>query len=149
MGNHDTVKELDSLVQQAQLRADVKSNRGSRNCAESRNHSFTSASEKFLQDKPSAIMHSEGTLPNHGQQPRTEIAPRCSPQQRLRSSIIEQPETRQVKAPSLSMKCSQREPRMRWDQVQRNCRNDGLNFVNVTLGLGFCTLRPRMGYRRC
>ena len=32
MGNHDTVKELGSLVQQAQLRAGVKSNRGSGNC---------------------------------------------------------------------------------------------------------------------
>ena len=73
MENHDSVKELDSLVQQAQLWAVVKSNRGSGNCAESRTHSSSSASEKFVQDKPSAILHSEGTLPNHDQQPRTEI----------------------------------------------------------------------------
>ena len=73
MGNHDTVKELGSLVQQAQLRASVKSNRGSGNCAETRTQSFTSAVEKFLRDKPSTILHSEGTLPNHGQQPSTGI----------------------------------------------------------------------------
>ena len=73
MGNHDTVKELSSLVQQAQLRAGVKSNRGSGNCAESRTHSFMSAMEKFLRDNPSTILHSEGTLSNQGQQPRTGI----------------------------------------------------------------------------
>ena len=73
MGNYDTVKELGSLVQQAQLRAGVKSNRGSGNCAESRTHSFTSAVEKFLRHRPSTILHSEGTLSNHGQQPRTGI----------------------------------------------------------------------------
>ena len=73
LGNHDTVKELGSLVQQAQLRAGVKSNRGSGNCAESRTQLFACAVEKFLQDKPSTMLHSEGTLLNHGQQPRAGI----------------------------------------------------------------------------
>ena len=103
MGNHDTVKELGSLVQRAQLRAGVKSNRGSGNCADSRTHSFTSAMEKqFLRHNPSTIVHSEGTLQTTASNPDKE-----------------QPETRQAKAPSLSMKCSLREPRMRWDHVQR------------------------------
>ena len=79
-GNHDTVKELGSLVQQAQLRAGVKSNRGSGNCAESRTHSFTSTVEKFQRDKPSTILHSEGQtvcqnaeeLPQKGPRGRTD-----------------------------------------------------------------------------
>ena len=105
MGNHDTVKELGSLVQQAQLRAGVKFNRGSGNCAESRTHSFTSAVEKFLRDKPSTIL--------------TGICAQVWSTTALKELFFEQPETRQAKAPSLSMKCSQREPRMRWGQVQR------------------------------
>ena len=48
LGNHDTVKELGSLVQQAQIRACVMSNRGSGNCAESRTQTFASAVEKFF-----------------------------------------------------------------------------------------------------
>ena len=41
--NHDTVKELGSLVQQAQLRSCVKSNRGTGNGAKSRTQSFANA----------------------------------------------------------------------------------------------------------
>ena len=48
MGNHDTVEELGSLVQQAQQRAGAKSNRGSGNCAESRTQLIANAVEKFL-----------------------------------------------------------------------------------------------------
>ena len=73
MGNHDTVEELGSLVQQAQQRAGAKSKRGSGNCAESRTQLFANAVEKFLRDKPSTMLHSEGTLSNHGQQPRAGI----------------------------------------------------------------------------
>ena len=73
LGNHDTVKELGSLVQQAQLRACVMSNRGSGNCAESRTQSFTGEVEKFFRDGPSTILHLDGTLSNHGQEPSTGI----------------------------------------------------------------------------
>ena len=53
LGYHDTVEELGSLVQQAQLRAGAKTKRGSSNCAESRTQLLSCAVEKFLRDKPS------------------------------------------------------------------------------------------------
>ena len=73
MGNHDTVEELGSLVQQAQQKAGTKSKRGSGNCAESRSQLFANAVANFFRDKPSTMLHSEGTLSNHGQQPRAGI----------------------------------------------------------------------------
>ena len=85
MGNHDTVKELGSLVQQAQLRAGVKSNRGSGNCAESRTHSFTSAVEKFLRDKPSTNCTQRAPFQTTASNPGQDFAPRRSPRQRSRS----------------------------------------------------------------
>ena len=66
LGNHDTVEGLGSLVQQAQQKADTKSKRGSSNCAESRIQLFANAVTKTM-------LHSEGTLSNHGQQPRAGI----------------------------------------------------------------------------
>ena len=72
-GNHDTVEELGSLVQQAQQKAGTKSKRGSGNCAESRIQLFANAVVKFFRDRPSTMLHSEGTLSNHGQQPRAGI----------------------------------------------------------------------------
>ena len=49
MGNHDTVEELGSLVQQAQQRAGTKSKRGSGNYAESRIQLFANAVTKFFE----------------------------------------------------------------------------------------------------
>ena len=73
LGNHDTVEELGSLVQQAQQKAGTKSKRGSGNCTESRSQLFANAVAKFFRDRPSTMLHSEGTLSNHGQQPRAGI----------------------------------------------------------------------------
>ena len=73
LGNHDTVEELGSLVQQAQQKAGTKSKRGSGNCAESRSQLFANAVEKFFRDRPSTMLHTDGTLSNHGQQPRAGI----------------------------------------------------------------------------
>ena len=70
LGNHDTVEELGSLVQQAQQTAGNKSKRGSGNCAESRSQLFADAVAKFLRERPSTMLHTDGTLSNHGQQPR-------------------------------------------------------------------------------
>ena len=119
LGNHDTVEDLGSLVQQAQLRAGVKSNRGSGNCAESRTQLFSCAVEKLLRDKPSTMLHSDGTRSNQGQQPRAGICAQVKSTTALNELFFEPPEIRQARAPSLSMKCNQREPRMRSGQVQR------------------------------
>ena len=52
----------------------IKSANGcSRSVPEGRTQSFTSAVEKFVRDSPSTILHLDGTLSNHGQQPRTGI----------------------------------------------------------------------------
>ena len=64
LGNHDTVEELGSLVQQAQQKAGTESKRGSGNCAESRSQLFANAVAKFFRDRPSTMLHSEGTLSN-------------------------------------------------------------------------------------
>ena len=119
LGYHDTVEELGSFVQQAQLRAGAKTNRGSGTCAESRTQLLSCAVEKFLRDKPSTMLHSDGTRSNHGQQRRAGICAQAKSATALNELFFEQPELRQARAPSLSMKCNQREPRMRSGQVQR------------------------------
>ena len=119
LGNHDTVKELGSLVQQAQQRAGTKSKRGTGNYAESRIQLFANAKAKCFRDKLSTMLHSEGTLSNHGQQPRAGICGQVLSTTSLSELFLEQPETRQARAPSLSMKCNQSEPRMGLGQVQR------------------------------
>ena len=119
LGNHDTVEGLGSLVQQAQQKAGTKSKRGSGNCAESRIQLFANAVTKFFRDRPSTMLHSEGTLSNHGQQPRAGICAQVKSTTALSELFLEQPETRQERAPSLSMKCNHSEPRMRLGQVQR------------------------------
>ena len=73
LGNHDTVEELGSLVQQAQQKAGNKSKRGSGNCAESRSQLFADAVAKFFRERPSTMLHADGTLSNQGQQPRAGI----------------------------------------------------------------------------